>query len=93
MKDENEVSIITLKIDSDLKEKVETLFDKLGICIHEACNLFLKECILRQELPFVEVPNEKLISAMKEADDTEKGKINAKKYKSFDNVLDDIENE
>ena len=44
--------IITLQIDSNLKEQVEALFSSLGVTLEEAITLFLKASIQHGGLPF-----------------------------------------
>ena len=59
-----------------------------------ALNMFLTQCVREKSIPFIpsmEVPNARLISAIKEVEAIESGKIKAKKYKSFEEVLEDID--
>ena len=44
--------IITIEIDSKLKEEVENIFTELGIDTDTAVNLFLEECIKQGKIPF-----------------------------------------
>ena len=59
-----------------------------------ALNMFLTQCVREKGIPFIpsmEIPNAKLISAMEEVEAIESGKIKAKKYKSFEDALEDID--
>ena len=70
--------IITLQIDSNLKEQAEALFSSLGLTLEEAITLFLKASILHGGLPFpVEQPryNQETELALEEARDILSGKI------------------
>ena len=59
-----------IRIDKTVKEDANTLFSQLGLDLSSAVNLFLRQCILRNGLPFsVEIPryNQETIDAMIEA--------------------------
>ena len=59
-----------IRIDKTVKKDANTLFSQLGLDLSSAVNLFLRQCILRNGLPFsVEVPryNQETIDAMIEA--------------------------
>lgn len=59
-----------IRIDSAIKKQATALFDKLGLDMSSAVNLFLHQCILRGGIPFtIEVPNynKKVLAAMAEA--------------------------
>lgn len=51
------LSIINVSIESELKEKAEALFKKLGLDMDSAVTLFLEEAVARGELPF-DIPSE-----------------------------------
>lgn len=85
---------MSFRVDKKLKKEADELFKNLGMNTSVAINMFLSQSVREQSVPFIssmENPNIKLISAMKEADDIEKGKIKVKKYKSFDDALKDID--
>jgi len=59
-----------------------------------ALNMFLTQSVREQGIPFVptiEVPNARLISALEEVEKIENGKINAKRYKNFEEALEDLD--
>ena len=43
---------ITVRIDEDVKKAAETLFDKLGMSISGAINVFFRQAIREQAIPF-----------------------------------------
>jgi DNA-damage-inducible protein J len=43
---------ITIRIDDDVKREAETLFDKLGMSISGAINVFFRQAIREQAIPF-----------------------------------------
>lgn len=85
---------ITIKIDKNLKKEMDILFKSLGLNINSAIMMFLKQCKREQRLPFIatmEVPNNRLIAALEESEDIINGKIKAKRYKNFDELVKDID--
>lgn len=59
-----------IRIDADVKNQANNLFNELGIDMSSAVNIFLRQCILRGGLPFnVELPkyNDETLQAMAEA--------------------------
>lgn len=62
---------------------------------HKCCIKYVFDTMCkRKRIPFIpslEVPNARLISAMEEVEAIESGKIKAKKYKSFEDALEDID--
>ena len=62
---------INVRIDPNTKKEAENLFKDLGMNISTAINLFLKQSIRNQGLPFSisrNVPNAETIKALKEAE-------------------------
>ncbi|MBP3577613.1 MAG: type II toxin-antitoxin system RelB/DinJ family antitoxin [Lachnospiraceae bacterium] len=59
-----------IRIDEDVKKSAAELFAQLGMDMSGAINIFLKQCILKNGLPFaVELPKYKpeVLEAMEEA--------------------------
>ena len=85
---------MSFRVDKNLKEQADDLFKKLGMNTSVALNMFLTQCVREKRIPFIpsmEIPNAKLISAMEEVEAIESGKIKTKKYKSFEDALEDID--
>ena len=85
---------ITIRIDKDFKKEMDNLFKNLGINTTSAIMMFLKQCNREQGLPFVatmEVPNKRLLSALEESEDIISGKLETKRYKNFDDLIEDID--
>ena len=62
-------TVITICMDSDLKEKADALFCELGIDLNTAFNLFVRESLRVGGIPF-EIrltPNKDLIESMEDA--------------------------
>ena len=85
-------AVINVRTEPEIKAKVETLYNSMGVSLSDAINMFLYKSIDFRGLPFDlcrEIPNAETIAAMKEADDIINGKIQAKSYSSFKEMLDD----
>ena len=83
--------IITLQIDSNLKEQAEALFSSLGLTLEEAITLFLEASILHGGFPFpVEQTryNHETELALQEARDILSGKIHHSTT-SVDELIED----
>ena len=89
----NDTANITIRIDKVFKNKLDDLFENLGINMTTAIMMFLKQCDREQGLPFaatMEVPNKRLSTALEESEKIISGELPAKRYKNFDNLLEDI---
>ena len=85
---------MSFRVDKELKSQADKLFKNLGMNTSVALNMFLTQSVREQSIPFIpsmEVPNARLISAIEEVEAIESGKIEAKKYKTFEEVLEDID--
>ena len=85
---------MSFRVDKNLKKQADELFKKLGMNTSVALNMFLSQSVREQRIPFIpsiEVTNARLISAMEEVEAIENGKIEAKKYKTFEEALEDID--
>lgn len=82
-----------IRIDEDLKKQAVELFNQLGLDMSSAVNIFLRQAVLQEGLPFkVELPRYKpeVIEAMEEAKKISHDP-NAKRYASFARALEDID--
>jgi len=62
-------SIIRARIETELKEKVESVLNSLGMTPTDAIRVFFKQIELRNGLPFaVELPNAETERVFKETD-------------------------
>ena len=76
---------VTLRVDEDLKKQADTLFSELGLNMTTAFNIFLRQSVREQQIPFKvskNVPNAVTLAAM---DASEKGED---LYGPYDNVSD-----
>lgn len=82
-----------VRIDENVKKQANELFSQLGLDMSSAMNIFLRQCILRGGLPFtVELPQYKsdVLEAMEEAKRITHDS-NEKRYNSFQDVVNDID--
>ncbi|MBR1385980.1 MAG: type II toxin-antitoxin system RelB/DinJ family antitoxin [Bacilli bacterium] len=85
---------MSFRVDRKLKKQADELFKNLGMNTSVALNMFLTQSVREQSIPFIpsmEVPNARLLSAMEEVEEIESGKIKTKKYKTFEEALEDID--
>ena len=79
-------SNMSIRIDSDVKAKAQALFSALGIDMTTAINIFLRQAIQHQGIPFnvtLTKPNQETLDAMSEVVDM---KIHPEKYKGYTDV-------
>ena len=84
-----------IRIDEDVKKNAVELFAQLGMDMSSAINIFLKQCILKNGLPFaVELPKYRpeVMEAMEEAKRISRDP-NVKRYSSFSEILEELDEE
>jgi DNA-damage-inducible protein J len=60
---------VTARIEPELKQNVETIFDRLGLTTTQAITLFFRQVEMHQGLPFaVRVYNAETVSALEESE-------------------------
>lgn len=62
---------VTIRVDAELKKQAETLFADLGLNFSTALNVFLRQAVREQQIPFhisKNVPNETTLLAMDNAE-------------------------
>ena len=83
---------INVRVDPDLKSKVEKLYSSFGLSVTDAINIFLHVSLMEGGLPFAgrqQRYSSETEAAMEEARDIIQGKISAKRYSSVDQMFDD----
>ena len=66
------MTTLNIRVDENLKKQANELFEKLGLNMTTAINIFLKQVIRTNGIPFelvLDTPNEETIKAIKEADE------------------------
>lgn len=84
-----------IRIDSDVKRQATALFESLGLDMSSAVNIFLRQCLYRDGLPFtIERPHysQELLDAIEEARNIAHDP-NAKRYKTFEELKAALESD
>lgn len=79
---------VTLRVDEDLKKQAEALFSELGMNLTTAFNIFLRQSVREQQIPFKvskNVPNAVTLTAM---DSAEKGEDLHGPYDSISDLME-----
>ena len=79
---------VTFRVDEELKSQADALFSQLGMSLSTAFNIFLRQSVREQQLPFnvtKNVPNAVTVAAMEAAERDEDI------YGPFDSVSDLME--
>lgn len=86
-------SAINVQVNKDDKEQATMILNDLGLNMSTAINMFLKQIIKSDGLPF-EVTNKKpskeLLKALKEGEDILSGKKKAKGYTNMNDLIKDL---
>jgi len=68
-----QTATINVRVDENVKRDVEQLFDSMGMNISTAVNMFFRQCLMEDALPFQpRVNHPSLKSALKEAQEQAK---------------------
>ena len=62
---------VTFRVDNELKAQADTLFSELGMSLSTAFNIFLRQSVREQQLPFSvtkNIPNAVTVAAMEAAE-------------------------
>ena len=81
----NDTVSMTIRMNRSLKARADALFEELGMNMTTAFNVFVRQAVREQGLPFSvtrEVPNAETRAAMEEARAIAEGRIPAKHYDS-----------
>ncbi len=87
---------INVRVDSELKQEAEALFDDLGLNMSAAITMFLKSAVSHDGIPFDvkrAVPNEQTKAALAEYDDMKNHPEKYKHYDSFDDLMNEVLND
>ena len=87
---------INIRLDSELNEQAQNLFNHLGLDLSTAVKIFLNRSIAYGGIPFeVYDPNynPETINAIKESEDILNGKVPSKAYRSARELFDELDKE
>ncbi|MFW5647870.1 MAG: type II toxin-antitoxin system RelB/DinJ family antitoxin [Candidatus Alkaliphilus sp. MAG34] len=81
---------INVRVDSEVKQKAEAIFNELGLNMSTAMNMFLRYSIRYGGIPFdlrLDLPNEETQAAI---DDVDKNRNMSKAFDSVEDLIDDL---
>lgn len=84
---------INVRVDMELKQNAESLFNDLGLNMSVAITMFLKSAVSHNGIPFEvkrQVPNAETAAALAEYEEMKKDKASYKRYRSFDDMFDEV---
>jgi len=84
---------INIRTDDDVKRKAEQIFDELGLNMSTAINIFLRQAIRVNGIPFevkLETPNTETLEAMKEYDAMMRNPDDYKRYASAHDAFSEV---
>lgn len=84
---------VTVRIDENLKQQADSLFSDLGLNITTAFNIFLRQAVREQQIPFVvsrHTPNADTLAAMEEVQRMKADPSVGTSYKTVEAMLEDI---
>ena len=79
---------VTLRVDKELKDQADALFEDMGLSLNTACRMFLKRAVQEQRIPFeVRRPDRKTRKALADA---EQGKDVSKSFDTVEDLMEDL---
>ena len=84
---------INIRVDSDLKQQAECLFNDLGLTMSSAITMFLRSAVNYDGIPFdIKRPvfNEETSAALAEYEEMKKYPEKYKRYDSFKELFDEV---
>ena len=82
-----------IRIDPELKKESQELFEDLGLTLSSAINIFLRQSVREQAIPFrigENVPNAETRAALDELKEMKENPEKYKRYSSFKDALREI---
>ena len=80
---------VTLRVDKELKEQADALFEDMGLSLNTACRMFLKRAVQEQRIPFeVRRADRKTLKAISDA---EQEKNVSDGFDSVDELMEELE--
>lgn len=81
---------INVRVDSEVKQKAEAIFNELGLNMSTAMNMFLRYSIRYGGIPFdlrLDLPNEETQAAI---NDVDKNRNMSKTFDSVEDLMEDL---
>ena len=84
---------VTIRMDEDLKKQADTLFTELGLNLSTAFNVFVRQAVREQAIPFVitkRQPNAETLAAIDEVQKMKADSSIGKSYSDVSQMMEDI---
>ena len=82
-----------IRIDDEVKRKAVAIFTDLGMDMTTAVNMFLRQTIRHNGLPFdlkLDTPNEETLEAIREVEEMKKNPSMYRSYTNVDIMMEDL---
>ena len=86
-------SNMNIRMDKDVKEQAQRIFSQLGMDMTTAVNVFLRQVIRHNGLPFelrLDTPNEETLAAIREVQEMKKDPSIGKSYTDVDEMMKEL---
>lgn len=84
---------MNIRMDSEVKRKAQQVFSELGLDVTTAVNLFLRQVIRTQSIPFelkADIPNDETLEAMEEVRWLKAHPEAAKRYTDVEEMMKEL---
>ena len=84
---------MNIRMDTEVKRKAQMIIEELGMDTTTAVNLFLRQVIRTQSIPFelkAELPNEETMEAIEEVRMMKQNPSMGKRYQDVDTMMEDL---
>ena len=84
---------MNIRMDTEVKRKAQMIFAELGMDTTTAVNLFLRQVIRTQSIPFelkADLPNEETMEAIEEVRMMKQNPSMGKRYQDVDTMMEDL---
>jgi DNA-damage-inducible protein J len=84
-----------IRVDEGLKDQAAAVVEELGLNLSSAINMYLKQIVMRREIPFrvsaYPQLTDEAIAALEEGDAIASGRIITKRYSTVDDLFADMD--
>lgn len=84
---------VNVRIDNKIKSEAEMVFSQIGLTPTAAINLFYKQVIRTNSIPFelkADIPNESTLKAIAEVEEMEKNPDSSKGFDNVEELMEDL---
>jgi len=84
---------VTIRMDEELKKQADILFNELGFTLSTALNIFVRQAVREQSIPFVITryqPNTETLAAIEEVQRMKTDPSIGKSYGSASQMMEDL---